>query len=1746
MIPILYEANETEFTSNGIGRLTDCISCVVTEERNGIYECQFEYPVTGNRFSSIIEGRIICCTHDNNGDPQPFDIYSHSAPMDGVVTFYAHHISYRQSEITVKPFSASSCAQAIQGLKNNSLSQNPFTYWTDKAVTADFEITKPVGLKSMLSGTEGSLLDVYGTGEYEFDKWNVKLHLHRGSDTAVEIRYGKNLADLQEELDYSDCYTAVVPFWSNTDSQTGEDILVHLDEWVLDSGQVTYGNRTVVVPLDLSSEWQEEPTKAELESRARTLLNDSKAWMPRNTVDFDFVQLWQTEEYKDYAPLQRVNLCDTISLYYPDMGIVLTNEKIIRVEYDVLLERYNKMTVGSASTNFGDLISAESAKQIASATASIKKIIANTNYALQQEIDDAVDNATAQITGGLGGYVVLKQNANGKPEEILIMDNEDISQAVKVWRWNKNGLGYSSTGYNGTYALAMTQDGAIVADFITSGTMTANLIKAGILSDVSGYNYWNLQTGEFSLQAYPTSERVTEIVTESQTEAYNQAKAYTDAVAEGIQEQLDGVVDTYYYSYKPTLANEPASEWDTDAKKEEHIGDLFYDTSTGKVYRWVSDNTELIPYPYYQSTRTVNGITFTDNGDRTITANGTATATTNQHVVQSSIYELSEGIYKLTGCPSGGNASTYLIYVQRRPKDGSSASLAGRDTGSGSTFAAYEDSTYGIMCRIQSGKTVSNIVFNPKLVLKYGWIEIPDTDTQQAMQMASEALDVADHKRRVFVATPVPPYDTGDLWAQGENGDILRCATPKTSAETYSADDWVLASKYTDDTAINNLVIGGRNLVLTSGRVRTGTLDGGTNQNIGGSNDWKFTDYYHASKVGGADFVLSFDWETTATSGSIYPQLNGTPWGVGLWGEDAGIDGKYAIQVSAENQSGHYSAKSILQASMIPSTATYTGLRLRFDNLTGDVTIKNVKFEWGGKETSWTEAPEDVANEISALAYDLEGQLDGKIETWYQSSDPASDWTADEKTKHEGDLWYKTTDSTTWRWDGSEWKEQTVSDEIFDSIDGKSAIFYGTTSGTYENVQTGDYLVDNTDGSTYRYNGSSWTKVTDYASAVSSLRNSLETQIDSKVQTWYQSANPATSWSTTELKEAHVGDLWFYTGSTTATYTQNATYRYSTSYQWVECSVSSAVFDQIDGKSSIYYGKPSDSFPDAVQGDYLIDSTDGSTYRYTGSAWVKVTDYTSAIAALEIGGRNLLKKSDTAYSSAEYLLATYYLGDTIGAGETVTVQIKGTLASGKTGFALYNSGAYVGLTTLTSSDYDSSSKTYRKTFKWVVKSGDNTASNTYVRVYATPSSASGTSKITWIKLERGSKATDWTLAPEDVDSAINDLDASYNQQKVFNRLTNNGQTQGIYLQDGKVYINATYIHGGTLKLGGASNGNGLLEVYNASNSLVARLNNAGLYAIAGTVGGWTIASTYLKSRSGGYTTGLQTPSSGSYGIAVGATNDADWSTAPFRVTHAGVLTAENGYLNGGTVDVYNNDKSNRVRIASGGMYMAEKVSDAYTNYVQFNYLDQGLSLRTRRNIQFRPNVFSVFTHYADSDTMHSAFRVAIAESFACYLYGKTYVGDSMEVHGSLSVTGTKPRLVTTKDYGQRYLYCYETPSPMFGDVGEGNIGEDGQCFVWLDPIFAETISTDQYQVFLQRYGEGDCYVSERHPNYFVVSGSEGLSFGWELKSKQSDFDQYRLEKKLDTDVIVKDDYAGMAQKYINELKEGRLTNEDSN
>lgn len=493
MLPILFQAGSTSFTTNGLGQLSNTIRCEVTEERNGIYELEMEYPITGIHYSEIVEDRILYVKPNDSSSNQAFRIYKVTRPLDGIVTVYAEHISYLLNKIICMPFTASSCTETLARIKENSTT-NPFTFTSFKSVTGSFKLEEPKPIRGLLGGEDGSVLSVYGKGEYEFDNFTVNLYVNRGSDNGVSIRYGKNLTELESTTDMSNTYTGIVPYWKKT--VESEEVLVTLPEKAVLSGHEGEFAYQLLKVVDLSNEFENQPTEAQLRTRAQKYLSDNTGWNINSNIKISFVALWETEEYKDIAALEHVNLCDKVTVTYPDLGVDVKAE-VITTTYDVLNEKYTSIELGDPKTNLAKQIS----DQVSDA---IPDDIPTTDF-----MQDAINHATKMITGGLGGYVILKPAADGHPEELYILDPDSggvIANSQNIWRWNSGGLGHSSD-YGATYSdVALTMDGHINGKYITAGSVSAYAVRTGYLTDERGYNYWNLDSGEFKLSS--TSSKI--------------------------------------------------------------------------------------------------------------------------------------------------------------------------------------------------------------------------------------------------------------------------------------------------------------------------------------------------------------------------------------------------------------------------------------------------------------------------------------------------------------------------------------------------------------------------------------------------------------------------------------------------------------------------------------------------------------------------------------------------------------------------------------------------------------------------------------------------------------------------------------------------------------------------------------------------------------------------------------------------------------------------------------------------------------------------------------------------------------------------------------------------------------------------------------------------------------------------------------------------------------------------------------
>jgi len=867
------------------------------------------------------------------------------------------------------------------------------------------------------------------------------------------------------------------------------------------------------------------------------------------------------------------------------------------------------------------------------------------------------------------------------------------------------------------------------------------------------------------------------------------------------------------------------------------------------------------------------------------------------------------------------------------------------------------------------------------------WQIVQDTDISKALAAAEKAQDTADHKRRVFVVTPQPPYDIGDLWVQGDDGDIMRCCVARSESASFSASDWEKASKYTDDTRANEV----QKELETVNKDLQNQIDGKIetyNQSADPAASWTTAEL--KAKHTGDLWYNSKTEETMRWNGSAWSKLS-----------DA--DAKAAKNLAVTK-------KRVFSVTPYPP---YDTDDLWVQGTNGDLmrcvtscqSGEYVASDWV-KATKYTDDSainNFVKNTYAADLENIKNQIDQKIETWFQPTDPSLNWTGKEtqplcdingndildvsgknititveteKATHEGDLWKNSKTGDEYIYRSGNWEKMPVPDSVFDEIDGKAQIFSTQPKPPYsvgDLYFTGnDILVCLKDRETGEYVASDWQKkdnYTDDSTVTDFIENiydpkieDIQNQIDGKIDTYYcdyepaNSNHPASEWTTAYERQKHVGDLFFWKN-------KGFTYRYmkvDTSYQWVRVKdadivsameTASKAQDTADGKRRNFITTP---VPPYDVGDLWTQGNDGD-----------------------------LMRCRTARTSGNFV----------------------------------------------SSD--------------------------------------------WVK---ATKYTD--------DSAVDKLNKSLTSEEVFNRLTDNGKKQGIYMQGDQLYINFSYGKGGTLTLGGVNNENGSIQILDAIGAEVGKWDKDGLNIQKGSIYGSTI---YLDKEK-------------AYALIVGRNNSKEIFTIGSMGMHI--------------------DNTNMGLLASDSM-----VVDLMGGWFH------GLRMKASNNgrgygSSISPECFSIgwaedLQGWSDAMSTVKSYTFSISEnSTGCLsirINGSSYINDYVDISPrEIKTTGTKNRVVPTENYSNRLQYCYETASPMFGDIGEGITDENGECIVEIGDIFTETVTTRiEYQVFLQKEGKGDLWIEKKEENYFIVHGTPNLKFAWELKAKQKDYEYVNLEEDVD-------------------------------
>ena len=392
MIPILYPIGTTNFTTTGLGKLADILSCICSEELNGSYTIEFDYPVTGERFDDLLEGGIITCIAPKYSysaawqiSTMVFDIYKFDEPINGVVRFYGKSVAHRAEQIVA-------VGTGYGTGYNFSLKPNAapggISFYSSGTTVGGFPISAPKSYMSLLMGEDESIVSELGydvapsVQVYAGGSCDVTMYLlsQRGGDYGAEIHFGYNLRDVNRTKDTSGTYNCVVPFWQNA-----EYIKYITDYVVYPSTAITPYS---CVTMDLSSVFQEEPTESDMIQYARNHLDNDMPWLGEDTITADFLN---GATIKDGV---QVSLGDIVHVYW-EGGKIDTKMRVVAYKYDVLAEHYTEMTLGMLSKQFvaitgmGGAVSSAAAAQTGSSV----------TYDTQSEVPPIFFSVSYRISG---------------------------------------------------------------------------------------------------------------------------------------------------------------------------------------------------------------------------------------------------------------------------------------------------------------------------------------------------------------------------------------------------------------------------------------------------------------------------------------------------------------------------------------------------------------------------------------------------------------------------------------------------------------------------------------------------------------------------------------------------------------------------------------------------------------------------------------------------------------------------------------------------------------------------------------------------------------------------------------------------------------------------------------------------------------------------------------------------------------------------------------------------------------------------------------------------------------------------------------------------------------------------------------------------------------------------------------------------------------------------------------------------
>lgn len=483
----LYRDNDADIIAgnvpkhNGIGVLTDITDALVTEERQGAFlftfsyakpdESRADYWVQNMIFNGLKKNNVVKAKANEYDGEQLFRI--DEVTLDAVTgNKEVNCVAIAQYDLALNTIikaesKSNSLFAAMDMLLKNAIVPHKFKAWSDVSGASDY-LAERKNVLNAISGSEGSIIDTW-RADLQYDNFTVKAHANRGVNRGVQIAYTKNLTGLTETTS-GQIYTRIVPFATvsvkDVLGNTDEEVIT-LKERYIDAPNVGHYPQPMSTSVDFSDKLKDEdnPDEAALRKVANEYFTETKCNLPSVAYEFSFVDLSKTEEYADYALLERISLFDIVTIRHSIYGIDIATD-VIKYEYDPLNEWYERIYLGSERYSLDNQALDDKREN-----ESIKdKVNGIPNY-----LNQAINDATNAITGNDGGNVVLYPPR--QPQEIFIMDTDNVDTAKQVLRMNKSGIGFSSNGLNGPYGTAWTLDGKFVADYIATGTLDASKVK---------------------------------------------------------------------------------------------------------------------------------------------------------------------------------------------------------------------------------------------------------------------------------------------------------------------------------------------------------------------------------------------------------------------------------------------------------------------------------------------------------------------------------------------------------------------------------------------------------------------------------------------------------------------------------------------------------------------------------------------------------------------------------------------------------------------------------------------------------------------------------------------------------------------------------------------------------------------------------------------------------------------------------------------------------------------------------------------------------------------------------------------------------------------------------------------------------------------------------------------------------------------------------------------------------------------